>query len=39
MVCKECENEDDSYGMATKLSCPNCDCIVDVYYPKEKENE
>ena len=32
-------DEDDSYGMVTNLSCPNCDSIVDVYYPKEKEDE
>ena len=31
-------DDDDSYGMVTNLSCPNCDCIVDVYYPKEKED-
>jgi len=25
--------------MVTNLSCPNCESIVDVYYPKEKEDE
>jgi len=24
--------------MVTNLSCPNCESIVDVYYPKEKED-
>ena len=33
------EDEDDTYAMVTNLSCPNCESIVDVYYPKEKEDE
>tara|TARA_R100000781_G_scaffold71465_1_gene44827 strand:- start:567 stop:758 length:192 start_codon:yes stop_codon:yes gene_type:complete len=36
--------EDDNYSMysaaffsvVTNLSCPNCDSIVDVYYPREE---
>ncbi len=30
--------EDDEYSMVTNLSCPNCDCDVLVYYPKD-DNE
>jgi RNase P subunit RPR2 len=30
------ENED--YLIVTNLSCPNCDCIVDVYFPKDEES-
>tara|TARA_R100001244_G_scaffold102720_1_gene76506 strand:+ start:1136 stop:1297 length:162 start_codon:yes stop_codon:yes gene_type:complete len=30
--------EDDEYSMVTNLSCPNCDCYFEVYYPKE-DNE
>ena len=33
------EHEDDTYAMVTNLTCPKCECIVDVYYPKEKERE
>jgi len=33
------DHEDDTYSMVTNLSCPNCESIVDVYYPKEKEDE
>ena len=32
------EHEDDAYAMVTNLSCHNCESIVDVYYPKEKED-
>ena len=32
------DHEDDNYAMVTNLSCPNCESIVDVYYPKEKED-
>jgi hypothetical protein len=32
------EHEDDAYAMVTNLSCPKCECIVDVYKPKEKED-
>ena len=27
----------ESYSMVTNLSCPNCGCHVEIYYPKEKE--
>ena len=30
--------EDTEYQIVTNLSCPKCNSIVDVYYPKEKEN-
>jgi hypothetical protein len=30
--------DDEFYVMVTNLSCPNCESIVDVYYPKEKED-
>ena len=30
------EEEEEEYSMVTNLSCPNCKSIVDVYYPKEK---
>jgi len=30
------EEEEDEYSMITNLSCPSCKSIVDVYYPKEK---
>ena len=32
------EHEDDAYAMVTNLTCPKCECIVDVYKPKEKED-
>ena len=31
--------DDETYGMVTNLSCPNCKCHVDVYRPKEVNNE
>ena len=31
------EEESDTWSMVTNLSCPKCQCQVDVYYPKEKE--
>jgi len=27
------EDENKSYSMVTNLSCPHCDCYVEVYYP------
>ena len=33
------EEEDENYSMGTNLSCPHCECIVDVYLPKEKAND
>lgn len=48
MNCWRCETEliwggdhdmdDGLYVMVTNLTCPNCESIVDVYYPKEKED-
>ena len=31
--------DDEFYVMVTNLTCPKCESIVDVYYPKEKEDE
>ena len=31
--------DDEFYVMVTNLSCPKCESIVDVYYPKEREDE
>ena len=31
--------EEEEYSMVTNLSCPNCKSYVEVYYPKEKDNE
>ena len=31
------EEESDTWTMVTNLSYPKCQCQVDVYYPKEKE--
>lgn len=31
--------EDEEYLIVTNLSCPNCDSVVDVYLPKEKEQK
>ena len=49
MNCWHCKTEliwggdhdidDEFYVMVTNLSCPNCESIVDVYYPKEREDE
>ena len=30
--------EEEDYAMVTNLSCPTCESIIYVYYPKEKEN-
>ena len=30
--------EEEDYVMVTNLSCPTCESIVYVYYPKEKED-
>ena len=29
------EDINESYSMVTNLSCTNCGCRVDVYYPKD----
>ena len=31
------EEESDTWSMVNNLSCPKCQCQVDVYYPKENE--
>jgi len=31
------DHENESYSMMTALHCPNCECDVEVYYPKENE--
>ena len=33
------EEDCEEYSIVTNLSCPKCNCHVEVYYPKEKENE
>ncbi len=35
---QDCE-EDDPYLIVTNLSCPNCRSFVEVYYPKEKDDD
>lgn len=48
MNCWHCKTEliwggdhdiEEDYAMVTNLSCPKCESIVDVYYPKEKEDD
>ena len=34
----DCE-EDDPYLIITNLSCPNCRSFVEVYLPKEKDDD
>ena len=34
----DCE-EDDSYLIVTNLSCPTCKSFVEVYYPKEQDDD
>ena len=29
--------EDEEYDMMTELSCPECNSIIIVYYPKEEK--
>tara|TARA_R100001594_G_scaffold93476_1_gene127768 strand:- start:255 stop:440 length:186 start_codon:yes stop_codon:yes gene_type:complete len=31
------DDEDENYSMVTNLSCPKCESIVDVYYPKDTD--
>ena len=31
--------DNDTYSMVTNLSCPECHCYVEVYYPKKDGNE
>jgi hypothetical protein len=28
------DEEYEGFSMVTNLSCPNCECYVEVYYPK-----
>jgi transcription elongation factor Elf1 len=49
MNCWHCKHEliwdcdhdldDEECSMVTNLHCPNCGCSVDVWYPKENEDE
>lgn len=32
-------DEDDAYVMMTVLSCPKCNSLVEVYYPKENTDD
>ena len=36
--CGDHDIEEEDYAMVTNLSCPECESIVYVYYPKEKED-
>jgi len=49
MKCWHCNNEltwggdhdledSEDFSIVTNLSCPKCNSYVEVYYPKEKEN-
>ena len=29
--------DSDEFTMVTNLSCPSCDCYVEVFLPKDKE--
>jgi len=33
------DHENENYSMMTALHCPNCGCDVEVWYPKENEND
>ena len=32
------DEEDDYYQMETNLTCPQCDCLVLVYFPKDSND-
>jgi len=32
-------DENDAYIMTTVLSCPKCNSLVEVHYPKESDDE
>jgi hypothetical protein len=32
-------DEDDFYRLVTNFSCPKCNAVVDVYYPKDEEQD
>ena len=47
MNCWHCQNEliwggdhdtedNEDYDMVSNLSCPNCHCFVEVYYPSQR---
>lgn len=47
MKCPKCEHEmiwggdadcddDDDFAVESNLSCPKCDCMVIIYWPREK---
>jgi hypothetical protein len=31
--------EDENYCMVTNLSCPECECVVDVYLPHGRSSD
>ena len=33
------EHENDDFIIVTNLSCPECGSYVEVYYPKENEDD
>ena len=33
------EEENEEYCVVTNLSCPNCNTYVEVYLPKDKEDQ
>ena len=33
------EHEEEEYSMVTNLSCPHCKSYVEVYLPKEEEDD
>ena len=33
------DHESDNYSMMTALHCPNCGCDVEVWYPKENDDD
>jgi len=36
---EDIEEENEEFSMVTNLSCPNCNSLIEVYYPKEKKEE
>ena len=32
-------HETENFSILTNLHCPNCECDVDVWYPKEDDEE
>ena len=33
------EYDNDEFSMVTILSCPKCDSMVEVYYPREENDD